>query len=440
MTAPITDLDAERALLTACLAAPANVSKSLEHVSPGDLYEPLNRMIYSTLVDLDGTGWDPVSVAREIRRQSCEADARRAIALMVELGGEPVQGNVTGHARAIAEAAMNRRLIQVIRSALASAESRRPNEALEILSEIDKLAKGQANIISLRPMMLDAYNLAKEPRSRSTLTWGHYQLDEMTGGLHPGHVGVIGAASSQGKSSKAIAMADENIKRGARAMIVSLEDGPRIYGNRFLARRSGVSAKAIRDHALDASDHSPLAKAVQDSQDVPVFLHCEDMPWERIAILIDQAILRHSIDLVILDYIQECWCETRYQSRQLELQAVARRFRAICRKRNRAGIILTQLTGTEKGKAPNKEMARECKDIVNGAEQVLLLYTGDDGEKMANLDKAKDGTTGIVQLAWNETTASYERVARLDEAMAWADDRFDGFSGIVDDLDNAIGG
>ena len=83
-------------------------------------------------------------------------------------------------------------------------------------------------------------------------------------------------------------------------------------------------------------------------------------------------------------------------------------------------------------------MARECKDIANGAEQILLLYTSSDGERMGNLDKSKEGETGIVKLNWNPVSASYEKSERIDEAMAWADERYDGFSETVADLDAAI--
>lgn len=439
MSAPITDLDAERAMLVACLADRRSVARSLEIVVPDDLYDPMYRTIFTVMADMDGMVWDPVSVAREIRIRRGDSEASRAISLMVELVADASRGDVIGHAKAIANASRNRQIVDLLRQATLAAELRRPNEAIEILSGIDRIGRATEPVVSLQQLMLNAYETAKQPRSKSVLTWGHYQLDEMTGGLRPGFVAVIGAASSQGKSSEAIALVDENIKRGARAMIVSLEDGPLIYGNRFLARRSGVDAKSIRDHALVDSDHKILASVVEKSQDLPMFLHCEDMPWERVSIAMEQAMIRNAIDLVVLDYIQECACEKSYQSRQLELQAVARRFRAICRKRNRAGVILTQLTRPEKGKPPVKENARECQDIVNGAEQVLLLYTDNDGAKMANLDKAKDGSTGLVAMNWNSATASYENVTKIDEAMAWADERYDGFSASIDDLANTIG-
>jgi len=438
MSTPVTDLDAEKAVLIAALNDRKSVSKCLSLVAPDDFFAPMHAQIFGCIAELDGTDWDPVSVAREIRRQSGEVASSAAIRLMVALAGEPTSGDVLGHARAVAEASRNRRLVTLLRQALATAEDRRPSEAIEILSGVDKLDRSPVEMRSLQSLMQTSYALAVEPRAKSTLTWGHHQLDEMTGGAHGGDVIIIGADTNEGKTSMAIAVGDENMTRGAKVMIVTLEDGPIVYGNRFLARRAKVNAKSIRDHRINAGDHSKLTAAIQSASDVPFFLHCEDMPWERVSIMMDQAIIRNGIDLVILDYIQECWCEKSFPTRQLELQAIARRFRAIMRKRNRAGIILSQLTGVEKGKPPTNANIRECKDIINGAEQGVYLYTTLEGDKMANVDKAKNGTKGLVQLKWDPDTASYETVTAVDKAMAWADDRYDGYSETMTDINEGL--
>jgi replicative DNA helicase len=439
MAAPIVDPEAERAVLAACLNDHSCVAKALGKLIPDDFYDPTYRAIFACMADLDGTDWDAVSVARDLRRSIGEVASSGAIRLMVELEGSPSTGTVLGHATAVSEASNNRRLVDLLRQALAAAEIRRPSEALEILSGVERLDRAPVELKSLRTLMLNSYNVAKSPRARSTLTWGHHQLDDMTGGVHGGDVIIVAGDTNEGKSSMAISVADENISRGARVLVVTLEDGPEVFGNRFLARRAKVNAKSIRDHRINNCDHSKITKAIQNAPDAPFFLHCEDMPWERVSVLMDQAILRNQIDLVILDYIQECWCEKSYPTRQLELQAVARRFRAIMRKRHRAGIILSQLTGAEKGKPPTNANIRECKDIVNGAEQAVYLYTTLGGEKMANVDKVKNGTKGRVQLKWDPDTASYETVTAVDAAMAWADERYEDFSKSVDDIADSIG-
>lgn len=435
MPAPITDLPAERAVLVACLADHSLVSKALALVNPSDLYDPVHRHVLQAMIDLDGTNWDPTEIARSVRRQSGQDAATRAIRLLMELSTEPSSGSLERHAKAVLDAAQNRLLVATLRQALIKAEDRNQAEALELLASLEKLERTPSKLRTLQSLMLSAYETAKIPRAKAVMTSGNAQVDDMTGGLRPGFTWVIAGGTSAGKSSMAIAVVAENVKRGARCLIVSLEDGEEIYGNRFLARESRVESKSLRDHAIEPTDHKRLLRTIKEASSNYVFLHCQDMSWEQVSILIDQTILRENIELVVFDYAQEAWSEKRFNSRQLELQAIVRRFRAICRKRKCCGIVCSQLTGHEDDKVPTKEMVRECKDIANGAEVVLLLYRDKD-RYMANIDKAKDGTTGLVEMSWDPITASYCRP--IDEATSWADDRFDGYSEIMEDVADVL--
>src|SRR5690606_40381223 len=57
---------------------------------------------------------------------------------------------------------------------------------------------------------------------------------------------VFGADTSWGKSSLFVSVADENLRRGKRILIVSAEDPPSLYGDRLLSRRAQVRSKERR--------------------------------------------------------------------------------------------------------------------------------------------------------------------------------------------------
>lgn len=441
MNAPLCDLDAERALVVACLTDTALVSTIAPIAGPLDFYDPELRAIYSGICDLSGTNWDVTTLARRLRKCHGEVSSSRAIQLMVELTAHPVVGNATGHAKSVSEMSRARAIKDILGRAYQLAAQGKPDSALEVVRESDRISIGGLEPKSFQQLLLGSYNVARSPREKAVLTSGHYQIDEMTGGLRGGFTWVIAAGSSEGKSSQAISIVDENLRRGARCLIVSIEDGEEVFGNRFLSRRSGVDAIRIRDHRLEAGDHSKITAAIEGAQKSPVLLHCSEMPFEKIAAAMDQIILQESIDLVVLDYIQECWTEERYQSRMLELQAIARRFRSIVRRRKIAGIICSQLTGHEPGKPPTKEMVRECRDIANGAEVVMLLFSkieqGERGEenkvRLANIDKAKDGRTGVVELDWDNRTASFRCVKSAEQQQDELIDQ------MYDDVTDALG-
>lgn len=440
MPAPICDIAAEKALITILLADQKSVSQVLSLVISADFYDAACRNVYQAICDSAGGDWDRTTVARAIARQSGQDAARRAIELMLALEAAPVSGTVTAHATAIGEASRKRRVASVLSEAAGLASEGLTEQALELVRSLEGLSVATADPIGLQQLLLDSYETAKTPRDRSVLTSGHWWIDEMTGGMTPGDCWVVGGGTSQGKSSFAIAVADENLNKGRRVMIVSIEDSAVKFGNRFLARRTGVDARRIRDRKLTADDHRVITRHIASAPNDPMFLHCPGEKFERVAGKIDSAVVRNDPDLVILDYIQECTTERDYGNgaagRMLELQSIARSFRAICRKRKVAGIINSQLTGYEDGKPPTNQMVRECKDIVNGAECVLLLYSISDGDEMhqnkrrlVNVDKSKDGGTGIVELDWDNVTASFRRV--LPESPEYDD---------LDDINQGITG
>jgi len=62
MSIPVTDLDAEKAVLIAALNDRKSVSKCLSMVAPDDFFAPMHAQIFGCIAELDGTDWDPVSV------------------------------------------------------------------------------------------------------------------------------------------------------------------------------------------------------------------------------------------------------------------------------------------------------------------------------------------------------------------------------------------
>jgi len=440
MKPPICDIASENAIICAIYDAHDRSPDAARECCPVDFYDPINRAIYEIMVELSGSDWDPNTLIRRMLATHGKDLASKAMLRILELQAHPFVFDLRGAAQSIADASRKRHIVNAIREASALAEEHEVDRALELLQKLSDEPMSNRQPRQLQELLLASYNVARTKRSVTALTSVHCAIDSLTGGMQPGDCWVVGGGTSEGKSSYVIAVADENLKHGKRVLIVSIEDRPEKYGNRILSRRSGVDAKRIRDHNLDPSDHSKIATVIESAPPSPVLLHGQGEKWERLSQRIDATVTLERIDLVVLDYVQECETEERFGSRMLELQSIARSFRAMVRRRGCCGIICSQLTGCEPGQIPSKQMARECKDIVNGAEVVLLLYSVDEGpttarirKRYCNVDKSKDGNCGIVELDWDDVTASYKRVASRDD---WVDDRYETE---LRDIDDAIG-
>lgn len=296
-------------------------------------------------------------------------------------------------------------------------------------AEARKILENTPRIFTVQQLLCGAHARAIDETPAKILTTGHWKIDMLTGGIRLGFSWVVGADTSWGKSSWAIACMDENLKAGAGVLVVSIEDDEEVYGDRLLARRSGVDAMHIRDRRLSPQEHSAITAAVAKGEPKPCFLDGRGIPWERLLHMIHDQIDTQEkkgepISLVILDYIQECFTKKKYGDDRLMFKAIGQQFRHSLKRRKVANIALSQLTIDDPAKAPTKRNIRECKDLSSGAEVVALgwsptsditengavKYTA--GAKILLLDKVKNGRKGSAELEWDESTASFNRVLR----------------------------
>jgi replicative DNA helicase len=284
----------------------------------------------------------------------------------------------------------------------------------------------QPRVLTVRQILEASAERAKSANKIATCTTGHYIVDDATGGIAPGDSWLFGAESSWGKSTWLVAVIDENLLAGKRCLIVTAEDSERIYGNRLLARRSGVAAKRIRSQRLDAWDDEQIEGVIRNAEAMPVFLDARDKTAEWTAKQVDKLLVSENIDLVAYDYVQEFSAARPQENHRLTLKYIAKTLRMPPKLRNKASILFTQLTASEstrKSAHPTKDNVRDCKDIANAAETILLGYTPDvaieandqilvaAGQKAIWIEKVKEGPAKFaVGQEWDDSTAAFVRV------------------------------
>lgn len=276
---------------------------------------------------------------------------------------------------------------------------------------------------TVKDLLTEAMDRAFSTTKTPIFSTGHYMMDQFTGGLRSGHVWVIGADTSWGKSTWAVSFADLNMNKGHRVLIVSVEDPPELYGRRLLARRSGVSALHLRDQRLSFEEMQRVTTVVASAQPLPFFLDARTQRAEWVARHLPTIIQDHEIRIVIVDYLQELRSDQAHQSTRDEVSCVAKMLREAIKGANAAGIFLSQLTIDDPNKPPSKHMIRESRNVSNAAEGVMLGWQpaqdhGDfeKGKRYLLIDKAKDGIAKrYVELEWDDHSATFRETRDPDE-------------------------
>lgn len=273
---------------------------------------------------------------------------------------------------------------------------------------------------------------AETQRPERGVTSGNFELDDALGGFRRQRITILGAETSFGKSSFAVMTADEGMQAGAGVLLVTGEDGPDTYGQRLMARRSGVNALRLRDNMMLDEDIEQIRRQAARAERVPFFLDGIGKPAEVIARAISDICAENPIALVIVDYVQAFSCTKRCQDRRAEVTHIARLFVDAIKTSNAAGLILSQLRRPDNSnRAPSMHDLKESGDLENMAEHVLLgnLRQAESGEHRSILiGKNKDGARNgaEIEMPWDQKTASFktvrgEMVNRYDDAFQSTD-------------------
>lgn len=274
-------------------------------------------------------------------------------------------------------------------------------------------------------LMRSSYERLQQTTDRDrACTTGHYELDHITGGFRPGFTWLFGATTSWGKSSWLVSVADINICLGKRVLICSSEDTEEVYGDRLMVRRAQVDALRYRNKRLEMFEQKAVEKAVKEAQEIPVFCDARRYPVEDLAGYLVKMIREEKIDLVAFDYVQEFRSKRRFQDERVKFREIASVLRHVAKDAKVPGIIFSQLTTDENTKVPTRLNIRDCRDMANAAEVIVLgfepshdLKHGDvvtvhKGTKCLYVDKVKNGPRNrIVGMKWNHSGAYFEAVA-----------------------------
>lgn len=297
--------------------------------------------------------------------------------------------------------------------------------------EGETVSNDTLRVLTVSDLLQSSFARATTRDRRVYGTSGHCRIDEATGGLRPGDVWLLGADTSWGKSSFAVMLADENIKRGKRVLIISAEDSEATYGDRLMRRRSGVSADRMRHRRLSASDQDAMAAVVAKGEPLPVFIDARGKPVEWLAPRCKRAIVEHAIDIVVADYVGAFVGKFKQQDRRNMVHYIARVLTDVAktaRPGGVAGVLLSQLTHSDEETVPGKYAIRDSKDLTQMSEVTLIGFFATrsipekgiaKGDRCIKLAKVKEGAAGgNVRMAWNAETASFD-ATHADEWGEW---------------------
>ncbi len=426
------NLDAEQALLGACLTNPDALDVIDGMVRAEDFSEPIHVQIFDAFrrAREEGRRVD-VTLTRAVLGGDAKAylvpgvSVGEYIALMAANAVTVI--NAPDYARIVAEAANYRRLKEAgeqlsTRAAVGYASGTPAQIASSVVADLDQIITATSTRgnrrVSLGEAVESAYQAMIERTEHGVIpgvTTGVADLDAVTR-LYAGELTIVAARPSMGKTTFGLGMALAAARGGDGVMFVSLEMGETALGQRVLSDlcygpdHDPIAYTDIRDGNLNAQQKQQLAAARERADRLPIIIEQEPgLTISQIAARARstrQVFQRQGKDLglIVVDHLGLINSGDRYAgARHLELGAITSSHKALAKEMQVPVVLLCQLsraTESRENKRPQLSDLRESGRIEEDADTVMLLYRdayylerqkeSDPDKDMARMERLRD--------------------------------------------------
>lgn len=391
MRVPPHDRDAEKLVLGACMESQGVIAKVLEMVDRKDFYVPVHRKIFAALADLYRAGEPTDAIAL--------AGALTAKDEIDEVGGKPYLADLMGHyssrsaalshARTVHQHALLRSLIQVTHD-IADKAFEVPKDVTGLLEEagarVFQLVNDQSHddrhaprsmAEDLGPNLEELEELGKAEKPLG-FTSGIATLDKIMGGFQKGSYIVVGAGTSQGKTSLLTQLATQAARQERNVLMVTLEQPRRELIHRILAQEANVDVSHFRNpQRMIEDDWIAISKAAGDIPTGRIYFTDGSVDLNTLQSRVRRAVMKAGrIDLLVVDYIQLVQGVDKAENRTQEIGTISRFLKSMANDQGMTVLAASQLnrSPTKEKRRPVLDDLRESGSLEHDADMVILFH------------------------------------------------------------------
>ncbi|HQR05653.1 MAG TPA: replicative DNA helicase [Gemmatales bacterium] len=427
--------DAEQSLLGALFIDPERLLDVITLVTADDFYDPIHRRIYATLCTLHESHRkiDFVTVADALRGDPALEAIGGSAYLATLSNSVPTSSHATEYAGIIRDKALHRKLLNVGEriQALGKDEGVSGEDALGMAenlllqtsrhSSVDK----PQHIAEVGAESYERYTHvfnAKDKTALFGLTTGFQRLDDMLTGLPAGHLMIVAARPSMGKSAFALDIARHVASsQQMNVAIFSLEMSKQEIMDRVIAGYLGVQTWKLKKGELTQQDFERMGTLFDQLKKHPIYIDDDaDTTLQNLRSKARRLQMEHGLDLLIIDYLQliEVTDKAAGENRTQQVSHISRQLKNLARELQAPIIALSQLSRTVEQRSPPIPVLsdlRESGSIEQDADSVLMLYRQSmydedcDNPTLTDvyLRKNRHGPTGRIELQFNAAKMSF---------------------------------
>ena len=434
-------VEAEVSVLGAMLQDSGAVLRAAEQLTPEDFYQPEHREIFLVMAEMNRQHMaiDLTTVQAEMSRKGTLAGVGGVQYLMKVINDVPTTKNVESYIKIVLEASTLRKLIAACQAITRECYARN-KEVPEILTDAEKaifdivMNRQEGDTLKSLDKVLEttyAYieELARNKGQIAGVPTGFIDLDNMTTGLHPGELIIVGARPAMGKTSFAMNIAEyAAVNKNKTVAVFTLEMPREQIALRMLCSDARVDMQRVRKGTLQDDDWIKLAQSLGPLSAAPMYiddsagLSPTQLRSRCRRLMMEQG----GLDLVVVDYLGLMRADGKVESRQLEVSEISRRLKQIALELKIPIIACAQLSRANKERTDKRLLLSDLRDsgsIEQDADVVMFLhreeyYNKDTEDKNIGeviISKQRSGPLGTVKLAWLSEFTTFANLARENQ-------------------------
>ena len=347
-----------------------------------------HRRIYAALATLVNSGKpaDSISLMDELNRRK-ELEAVGGIVYLSSLTDRlPRRKEVSHYIRLVRQAHTARTVIHICNGAMAAAFDGAQPVAETVRNLEDALlalrAESDEQACDLKELVLRTVETMTQERATEAgkllgLTTCLSELDELTTGIRPTELWVLGAPPARAKTAFALQIARENAKLGNPVGMHSLEMTGDPMLRRCASALTGIRAAKMKDpRRLSPYEFERVQEALAELAQWPLIL--DDRPIRSLSQVIAKSRLwvrRNNVKLIIVDHLLALAAHAKGKDIRERVNNALNALREFARDEGVGVLLLHHLRRPpDPNDRPTESDLKESGDIEGAAHVVLLLF------------------------------------------------------------------
>ena len=423
------NLQAERAVIGACLISREAQNDTIGMLKTEDFYNPNNRGMWKVITEMYNSDMsiDIVTISDELKRQGM-FERIGGVAYLNEVMREvTTTALAVHHAEIILDYAFRRRLLEAS-DKISKLALKYDTDRTNLLGEVERVifeasdSKDKNQPSSLNELTPPAFQKVDEAyrgeaKAFTGYSSGFEDLNRIISGFQPGSLNIIAARPSMGKTALALNIAQfgGNIEVNPYVLVFSLEMTSEQLVHRMLASSAKVNVSAMTKGKISEYEFMRLKEAADSLTTRNIYIHdTSNLTAMDFHSICRRFKLKHpELALIVVDYIQLMHSGNRRpDTRQTEVAEISRLLKSVALEMNCPVIALSQLSRETERRTEKKPQLWDLRDsgaIEQDADVVMLLYRESYYGENENTDVADDvtelriaknrnGATGICKL------------------------------------------